>query len=176
MANWCLNEMTITHDDPRMMTRVEQAWNDGSFFQTLIPCPEELRQTEARFGHEQTPEDKERIKKYGSANWYDWQVKHWGTKWDVGYCDDYENTGAVLDGVMTVAFDSAYSPPIAGYEELIARGYRITAYYFEPGDMFWGSFIDGSNDLYSETDYVPPDIDRAMNVTQTLENYKEILG
>jgi len=175
MPNWCNNQMTITHDNPEMMLPIIAAWNSGEFFQTLVPCPQELRNTVAGFrpdpGHEE--QQKNNIKKYGHANWYDWQVQNWGTKWDVGFEEDHGNRGELHNGSMTVGFDSAWSPPIAAYQELVDRGYRITAYYFEPGMAFWGSFIDGSEDYYCGGDYVPKDIDEAMNVTETLAQYAE---
>jgi len=175
MPNWCNNQMTITHDDPTMMPQIVKAWNTGNFLQTLIPCPEELLATPAGFvpNAKQAKQQEENIKKYGSPHWYDWQCKNWGTKWDIGYTDEHGSEGELCGGAMTVSFESAWSPPIAAYQTLVDRGYKITAYYYEPGMGFWGSFVDGSEDFYSDTDYVPPEIDEAMNVTSTIAQYRE---
>jgi len=171
MPNWCNNEMTISHDDPKMMEVVVQAWNSEEFLQTLIPCPAELVATVAGFVPDANQEEqqKKNVEKYGYKTWYDWQINNWGTKWDI--CGD---EGVLKNGVMTVGFESAWSPPIAAYQTLVERGYKITAYYFEPGMGFWGSFVNGSDDCYGDDDYVPKDIDRAMNVTATIAQYKEV--
>ena len=49
-----------------------------------------------------------RKSEYGYDNWYDWQVNHWGTKWDI--------TGDVGvndmdDETCSLVFQTAWSPP-----------------------------------------------------------------
>lgn len=83
--------------------------------------------------------------------WYDWCVNNWGTKWDIG-SDNNELHGlnpTIVDNEATMSFDSAWSPPIGLYKELVLRGFRVVASYFEPGMAYCGVWIDG-DDLYTE--------------------------
>jgi hypothetical protein len=53
-------------------------------------------------------------------HWYDWNITHWGTKWDVAVSDDdkYANTELdFFDGKTNYRFQTAWSPP----EDAIAR-------------------------------------------------------
>ena len=56
-----------------------------------------------------TPEKCEQlIKEYGSDNWYDWNIKTYGTKWDV---EVLENEFFKFDEQFECSFDTAWSPP-----------------------------------------------------------------
>jgi hypothetical protein len=45
---------------------------------------------------------------YGSNNWYDWSVSHWGTKWDAYGFDDFPQNNGNSD---TLRFLTAWDPP-----------------------------------------------------------------
>jgi len=48
------------------------------------------------------------VSEYGYDNWYDWQVHHWGTKWDIrGDCGN----DVIDDDHCTFIFQTAWSPP-----------------------------------------------------------------
>ena len=56
-----------------------------------------------------TPEKCEQlIKEYGSDNWYDWNIKTYGTKWDV---EVLENEFFKSEEQFECSFDTAWSPP-----------------------------------------------------------------
>ena len=65
-------------------------------FEKIIPMPENIYQ--GNLG----PDER---KLYGSNNWYDWSINHWGTKWNAydTSCDKENNT---------VTFDTAWSCPL----------------------------------------------------------------
>ena len=84
-------------------------------------------------------------------DWYEWNIANWGTKWDIG-SDNGEVHGlnpTIVDNEATMSFDSAWSPPIGLYKELVLRGFRVVASYFEPGMGYCGIWKDG-DDLYTE--------------------------
>ena len=77
-------------------------------------------------------------RKYGATNWYDWCIKHWGTKWDVP-----------SDTVLTVGekeiygwFDTAWAPPVKWlvYVSKEFPTLTFTLYFSEGGVGFYGSF------------------------------------
>lgn len=191
MPNWCDNKLRVTHSDPAALEKFKDAWNSGELLQTLIPCPAELTNTMCGFkaeGYERELHElqqKLNEKHFGYANWYDWRVNEWGTKWDVGYRDDRENLAVIEtdpDGVpfIEVGFDSAWSPPVEAYDKLTDMGYTIQAYYYEPGMAFCGRYDeDGDFTLKIEGNYkwakkhLPQDINEAFGIVETMMNYEE---
>ena len=149
MPNWCNNSVTLRHKDPAMIERAHKALAAGEFLQEFIPCPQELRDTVAGFlGEDKRAEHEAQqarnAEKYGHANWYDWQIANWGTKWDVGGDDGLIQK---LDpNTLQASFDSAWSPPINAYEALMEMGFEIKAYYDEPGMAYCGLWEDGVDD------------------------------
>ena len=156
MPNWCMNSVTFTHADQSAMTKLVDAWNSGEFFQTMIPLPESSKD-----------------------DWYSWHLNHWGTKWDVGR-ETKEEPAKLVDGILTLNFDSAWSPPIAAYEALHDIGYEITAYYWEPGMCFAGSWKDGVDDYWEDVSdadqaeaLLPADLNKTMAISENLASWAE---
>ena len=134
MPNWCMNKLTVSHDDPSMLDRFVQAYNSGKVCNEFIPKPEDI-----------------------GDGWYDWCINNWGTKWDVGAdvgTDREEryglkatvapvdwSTGQTIEA--NCSFDSAWSPPIGLYEKLVELGYKVHASYFEGGMAYCGIYHNG---------------------------------
>jgi len=57
---------------------------------------------------------KDCLDKYGDANWYDWSVKNWGTKWGAYDYSERERT----DERFSFQFDTAWSFPEPIFREL----------------------------------------------------------
>lgn len=64
MPNWCLNYVTLTHDDPAVIAQAADAFKRGALLQELLPISED--------------DDAE---------------SRWGTKWDIGGEDDADVSG-----------------------------------------------------------------------------------
>lgn len=184
MPNWCSNTMTISHSNPEMVQKAADAWNSGKFLDILIPCPQPLIDTVSgsvgktegdpisNYKFEMHQFQQELNKKYfGYQDWYDWRLAHWGTKWDIGYAVEVDNSATVKDGQFTVGFDSAWSPPIDAYDKLVEMGFDISAYYFEPGCDFCGKYYNGVDECYSVSDGdYPEDIDSEMMISETMDS------
>ncbi len=156
MPNWCNNSLTLKHKDPAMIERAHKALADGRFLQEFVPCPEELLDPKtSSFGGEDA-EEKNALRqqlreKYGYESWYDWNIAHWGTKWDVGGDDGLIQK---LDAnTVEASFESAWAPPVNAYERLCAMGFEVKAYYNESGMAFCGVVTgdeEGFDDDYRE--------------------------
>jgi len=78
MPNWCYS--SIEFEGPE--NEIKEILKTEIDFEKICPTPKEL------FNLEEIPEktrisaEKENIKKYGHANWYDWRVANWGVKWN----------------------------------------------------------------------------------------------
>ena len=175
MPNWCANTVTLEHEDPAMIARAKEAFDKGTFLQEFIPCPEDLLETTAQFGANE--QEKRNLAKHGYSSWYDWNIAHWGTKWDVGG----EHGADTIPGGLMLSFDSAWAPPVNAYERLLDLGFKIYATYYEPGMAFAGVWEDGNDDYYEyggmsadeiETT-LPIELDEAYGISQQVAEWEE---
>jgi hypothetical protein len=144
MPNWCLNKLTIEHEDGAMVDRFVNAYNSSNTCNEFLPMPKGI-----------------------GDGWYEWCINHWGTKWDIG-CDNDERHGLKptrAGNQVTVSFDSAWAPPVGLYQELVLQGFRVVASYFEPGMGFCGEWIDGNDD------YIEYGDDKTLIPKQVYEDY-----
>lgn len=187
MPNWCSNVVRFVHKDPAAIRRVAKAFNDNRLMQEFYPCPQDLMDTTAG-GHgtddmQANLEFKEKVnlQLYGYANWYDWCVNEWGTKWDVGASDggqvDVPEDGATE---ITLNFESAWSPPIGFYKIMETIGFTVEAMYYEPGMGYCGSFDDGVECNYNIPNAadeisanIPADIDECFAISENAVEWQD---
>jgi hypothetical protein len=151
MPNWCQNKLTVSHDDPSMLDRFVQAYNAGKVCNEFIPKPDDI-----------------------GDGWFDWCIKNWGTKWDVGadigtdHEERYGLKATVVDNEANCSFDSAWSPPIGLYEKLDELGYKVHASYFEGGMCFCGIWVDGYDNYieYKTKDEIPVGVWNDFNLDE----------
>jgi hypothetical protein len=81
---------------------------------------------------------------------------------------------------MTLAFDTAWSPPTGAYEKLKALGFTIKAYYYESGMQFAGIWEDGSDDYYEgwgdskgAEAALPKDLDEQFAISENQAMWEE---
>ena len=183
MPNWCNNTVELYHEDPVMIERAREAFNKGALLNEFIPVPQALRDTvsgsmgeDKREAHE--AQQKANREQYGYANWYDFCVNEWGTKWDIG-ADGYSADD--IPGGLMLTFDSAWAPPVAAYDKLEALGFTIRAMYYEPGMAFAGVYEDGHDDYYdygglnSEqiAEELPVELDEAFCISESVAEWEE---
>ena len=174
MPNWCNNKATLKHNDPAMLVRAQEAFDNGKLLNEFIPIPEELRNTTSGFygeGTEQQIELQAKCKankeKYGYSDWYEFANAKWGVKWDIGGTD----SECTLEcDSLTLDFDSAWCPPIEGYNRLVALGFQIEAYFYEGGMAFCGYYVSNEEWSYDEeysidgdSEWVKKHIPQAIN-------------
>ena len=195
MPNWCNNTLEISHEDVKMMRRFVKGWNRGRVLDEFIPVPPELKdgamtlekireRQKKPYNHEYEKEleqltEQLNLKYFGHKNWWDFCVFEWGTKWDIGFDSAYADylTPDSARGMVTVTFNSAWSPPIGAYEKLSEMGFAIRAYYYEGGMGYCGSWIDGDDRYFNIEEYksdwvkenIPSDIDEYMFISEGLQ-------
>jgi len=129
MPNWCMNSLTVSHADLAKVQEFADAYNNGETCQRFIPRPENVNNSDV----------------FAEDGWYTWNVNHWGTKWDFGK-DKLDDPLVVQDGLASISFDTAWSPPIQLYDRLVELGYNVDATYFEPGMGFCGVYYNGDDE------------------------------
>ena len=110
MPNWCQNNLRIRGNGEKVMEVLAILKDDDGnvTFNNVAPLPEELRGTTAPTPDDVPEEERKRLKdKYGADNWYDWQIKNWGCKWDASESNFWEE-----DGDPIVSFQTPWGPPI----------------------------------------------------------------
>jgi hypothetical protein len=137
MPNWCSNKIKVTHDDSnegkqqlaQFKLKVQTVVEGGGIFSNFFPCPADLQELDAN-GKQYT--------------WYEWQIEHWGTKWDVNLdIVTFENT----DDSLEFWFDTAWSPPTAFLESVSKEFPDLEFFnaYSEQGASYAGdeTFVNG---------------------------------
>jgi hypothetical protein len=171
MPNWASNALTTTNKEIIAKLRECEAAGNEDILDAFVPMPEALKGimsggatapdgTYVRLwrdgpGKEIIPvtpaEEAELIANYGTADWYNWSVENWSTKWDAAYTHF-----AITDDEAVVTFNTAWSPPRNWLQAVIAahpEG-RTQLAYAEGGMGFYGRdvFVDGEQVVEEFTD------------------------
>jgi hypothetical protein len=189
MPNYCNNAVYLEHDMDGMIDRAEAAYKEGRFLDEFVPIPEDLKNPKSSIygGPEAVDYDAvraENLKEHGYKNWYDFCVDNWGTKWDVGG-DDANILRS--DKMLILNFDSAWGPPLGALNTMLDMGFRIKAYYWEPGMTFAGVWNNGEDDFYDYgecykdgkcdvdqlEDLLPEELDHEFNIVQSISDWQE---
>ena len=127
MPNWTYNRVRIKGDDSKTIQEVKELFEGENPFNSLIPEPDwtvlplsEEYLTGAFYprgelGELPTPPDPTKnwdFPKFASTGqqddrWYDWRLKHWGTKWPACEVKITQDDTDYLE----VTFDTAWCPP-----------------------------------------------------------------
>jgi hypothetical protein len=91
-------------------------------------------------------------------NWYDWNVRNWGTKWDVAVGDDkdeYPDTTMEQHGKGVIYnFNTAWSQPTPAILTLSSQYPELVFYLFYQEETGWGGDIKIMNGtILSEQSY-----------------------
>jgi hypothetical protein len=156
--------MVISHKDSSMISKVR---NCKYILEQWIPTPAELNLS--------LPEDKEECKiaeainlaKFGSKDWYDWRIKHWGVKWD----PEIDHIEEISENEIQIHFQSAWAPPIDGLNTLHEKfGFQIDIIYNESGTCFCGEWENGVGKEYqydsNNLKHLPDRIDESFCISQ----------
>ena len=184
MPNWCNNFLELEHEDPAMIERAKKAYADGRLLDEFVPVPASLHIVAGSVGD---PDEQKKLEEqmginvatHGYANWYDFAVNEWGTKWDVGgddaFCD--------VDGpnAVTLVFDSAWAPPINAMEKFMDLGFRVKLYYYESGMCFAGVFDENGDEYYELSGMsadeveaeIPEELDIKFCISETMREWEE---
>lgn len=128
MPNWCLNKVVIrdlkgSKKTKEKMDAVIHALNlcnihdSLEFFDSIVPRP-----------------------KVYNDDWYEWNVKNWGTKW--GAKELFFNVYDNRDGV-TITFDTAWSPPTPVLDAICELGLDVKADFWEHEGGYKGTYDNG---------------------------------
>lgn len=182
MPNWTSNTITISHPDKALIDLIEATQSsDKGVLATIIPCPDELCDDDLSTwsqGPEQDARDKKKAEltaKYGFPSWYEWNIAHWGTKWDL--CEP--NITRINDNTVMISCSTAWNPPIAAFETMTARGYNVRCLYCGEGPEYAGIWENGNDQFFNTTNgsraaaqILPKELDDEFDIVNTLIEYE----
>ena len=186
MPNWCNNYLELEHEDPTMITRAKAAFDEGKLLEEFVPVPSSLHIVAGRVGDDTDPKQIEleaqeaaNIATHGYANWYDYCVNEWGTKWDVGGEGDQATVHS--PNHISMNFDSAWAPPIAAMEKFMDLGFKVKLIYWESGMCFAGLFDENGDDYLDYSDMsadeveanINSEVDECMCIVENLREWEE---
>ena len=100
---------------------------------------------DAYFGP-QPPHDVTKPISFDSDHWYDWNVRNWGTKWDVGVQDDEQYAETELmdesETSLSYRFNTAWSTPTPAILHLSAQYPEIEFNLSYEEETGWGGEIE----------------------------------
>lgn len=156
MPNWAFNRLEVSGDRADLERFMAENRTDESdlSFSARMPMPPELEgiisgQTiidGQRFSNwreidgvnvgVEDDEIQQLLAQHGATNWYDWNTRNWGTKWDIR--DAEMDDGGDL---VSYRFDTAWSPPVKWFANLVplypSLEFRLL-YAEEQGSAFAG--------------------------------------
>lgn len=157
MPNWCWNELSVigNKSDTNAFLKAVKSKKSPFDFNKVTPTPKELVDTPASYGDKDKKLHEANVKKYGFANWYDFQIANWGTKWNNGddvQITEYPAPKKGLSHEIVLGFTTAWSPPEPIVIKLGTMFQDLTfeLKYDEPGMDFAGVIIVEGLDVFSE--------------------------
>jgi hypothetical protein len=156
-------ELDGTTSPTKIVTELElQEWNDKL-------ASGELKSWETDSRPITKQESTDMIIKYGCDNWYDWNTKNWGTKWD---CYDHRSD----DDFGSCVFDTAWSTPMYALGKLSSLFKDVTIevrYADEDLGSNVGSYtlLNGEVIDYYQPSYGKDSIKLAMDILGDIEYY-----
>lgn len=121
MPNWCVNSVVLSHNDSAKIQALKDSLNKDIFFDYILPLGE----------------------------WeYNKAINTWGTKWEAHDLSwvQFESTKNQIE----ISFESAWCPPEEVYKAMVADGWTVEAYFFEPGMGFVGKYGTDPDGLYED--------------------------
>ena len=186
MPNWVFNNLTVSGDaaeldvfkhemaEPYQTRHFEFVRNDATDSLDSIQM-EQTHESVFSFWNAIAPEDTEWYFKDGA--WYEWNIKHWGVKWDASNAYLTEE-----DGKLIYDFDSPWAIP---EQALLAISAKYPNLFFDlhsEEEQGWGAeilFSKGGGKVIKEwdipqshADYV--DLDRECSVCESGLNTNDI--
>jgi len=172
MPNWVYNSLHIegeAEDIKRLKEQVNQPfvrqhdqWNpetgkmelkDYSYSNPVFAFWNIIKPTDMEtYVLQRDPNHDNTVIDFKGNNWYDWNVRNWGTKWDVGVGDEekYPETELIHDDETVIAyrFNTAWGAPIQAIETLSSQYPNLEFNLSFEEETGWGGeyiFVDGNS-------------------------------
>jgi len=179
MPNWVFNSLSVsgsTEDLAVFKDEIAKPHDAITYdFETRTDKPA-VHESHLSFWNAIAPTDLETY--WAGSNWYDWNVEHWGVKWDASSVEVNE----VTDSYISYNFETPWSIPLNAMKAMSAKYPNLTFDLYSEEEQGWGAeivFKAGEDDWVKEwdipqchADYV--DLDRECSVCESGLNTNDI--
>lgn len=153
MPNWVYSHIAITgsHDQIQAFKKkagesysVAPDWGatDGALLFWNFKKPDDLAAYTSSADREQTLG--ERLQ-FAGDNWYDWNIRNWGTKWDACDSDLVNESEDSLDYQMA----TAWSIPTEAFEAMVSQHPELVFEISCQEEQGWGAELRGKDGILS---------------------------
>lgn len=177
MPNWVTTEIKIRGKAEDLAAFVKkhivtQKYDNGGKedildFETVIPSPKTVEECPAEYVIMDAEEAKEKHLHWDDNdptnwfNWYEWNIKNWGTKWNASNTSYPEADSILAQGLTEIAIwlDTAWSPASPVYYKLqeMHPELDIEVFYGDEGGFFVGHLDAYGVDTVFNGDYSRPE-------------------
>ena len=145
MPNWVWNRVTVSGEPEQLEAFRKQAGMATpldpapvfSFWNFIKPADDIVEEYKA--GDALSSDDK------SPNNWYNWNNREWGTKWDA---NDPEFTDSDTGKSIEYRFDTAWAPPEPVFYAMIQQFPELDFSIYYREEQGWGGEIDGSGGVF----------------------------
>lgn len=152
MPNWVHTEMSVTGPAKYVERfKLRAAWSHMEYWPDMAPA---MSESVLSFWNFKRPEWVERMEggsywaRETSHNWYTWNTKNWGTKWDAANAELIVNA----DTDIVYRFDTAWSPPEAVFKAMAAQFPKCMFEMRCVEETGWGVEYAAKNGTLEETE------------------------
>ena len=164
MPNWVYNSLAIEaiEADPSQITKLvsqvnqpfqrqHDQWNSDTHQMELLDVEYSnpvfafwniVKPTDLEtYALQKDPNHDDSIIDFQGNNWYDWNVRNWGTKWDVAVHDKEQYPETTMehgDKSVIYSFNTAWSPPIPAVLALSEQYPDLVFHLFYQEETGWG--------------------------------------
>jgi len=151
MPNWVFNSVSVTGTPAELDVfkhEIAEPYDVITYdYETRTNKPD-VRRSSLSFWNAVAPEDLEWYNKDGA--WYDWNIEHWGVKWDASNVSltEFENN-------LVYQFETPWSIPVKAMKAMSAKYPNLTFDLYAEEEQGWGAdivFKAGNDDWVREWD------------------------
>ena len=160
MPNWCENSIVVKHEDPNIIEKFVNAFNEDILCQAFRPEPDKLTHADP---------------KYITDEQRDWRSENWGVKWDFG-CGDGNQFSIEDSGTteISIYFTTPWAPPLKLYEHMTDElGFDIQAVYWEEGMGILGKWSSDGDDEQIELPQTTDELEELRTSYPQIIDYLE---
>ena len=199
MPNWCYNSLRVSGPAGEVkkfreaVTKDEGEHGPRFTMEGLWPTPPELLNESSPAMYRGDAEDVEAkaewqrhhdslIEQYGAADWYEWRISNWGTKWDAAdseFSSDEDHPEQHLGyPVLNISYSTAWSPN-SGFIRWVSEVFpelHFRLLYEEAGMGFCGVLVCEAGevlaDMEEDLQWMDPDMGCIVEWDSDLNRWK----